>query len=263
MNVFISFLTIIIAAGVTGTLEPFTHVMLAAISASLITISANVINDYYDVEIDKINKPKRPLPSGKLSKKQALVYSLVVFIIAWTVAVSINIPMFLVAFLSGLLLILYSYKLKRTIIWGNLTVSVVTAMAFIYGGMAVHRAESAVYPAIFAFLFHFGREIIKDVQDVEGDQSQGAKTFPIRYGNRNALILTTLIFTLLIIITIIPYILNVYGIYYLLVVVFGVHTVLIYVVVYGWYKPTSTNLGRLSNLLKLDMLIGLLAIYVG
>ncbi len=263
VNVIIAFITIFIAAGITGPLVPFVNVLLAAICVMFITIGANVINDYYDIEIDKINKPNRPLPSGKLSTKQALIYTIIVFVISGIIASFLSLEMFFVASISCLLLFLYSYKFKRTILWGNFIVSLISGMAFIFGGMAVGRAEAALFPAVFAFLFHFGREILKDIQDIEGDKNQGIVTFPIKYGTRNSIILVLIIFIILILVTIIPYILHVYGFYYLLIVVTGVHTVLVYVLISSWNKPKADNFGRLSTILKIDMLIGLLAIYAG
>jgi len=263
LNVFITFLTIFVAAGITGPLIPFINVIFAAISASVIMAGANVVNDYYDVEIDKINKPNRLLPAGKISRKSAWVYFTILLLSGWVIAALINLTMFLVAFFTGLLLFIYSYKLKRTVLLGNIAVSLSSALAFIFGGMAVGRLEATIYPAVFGFLFHFGREIIKDIQDMEGDKKENAATFPIKYGIRNSLILTILIFSILILVTVIPYIVGVYGLFYIIIVMLGVHTVLIYVSVNGWENPTTENFGRLSTILKVDMFIGLLAVYVG
>jgi geranylgeranylglycerol-phosphate geranylgeranyltransferase len=262
-NVIIAFITIFIAAGLSGTFEPLQNVILAALSASFITVGANVINDYFDIEIDKVNKPCRLLPSGKISKKLALVFFGISYLVAWILAIFINIEMFLISFISGILLIFYSYKYKRVVLWGNLIVSFVSALAFIYAGLAVNRVNEVFFPAGFAFLFHFGREIIKDIQDIKGDKPQGVVTYPIKYGVRNALILTNVIFIILIVFTLIPYFTGYYGIYFLLIVVLGVHSVLIFVVISSWSNPVPENLGRLSNLMKVDMLVGLLAIYMG
>ena len=263
VNVFIAFITIFIAAGLSGTFSPLQNVILAALSASLITVGANVINDYFDIEIDRVNKPYRLLPSGKISKKHALIYFGFSYLIAWILAILINIEMFFISFVSGIVLIFYSYKYKRVVLWGNFIVSFVSALAFIYGGLAVNRVSAVLFPAGFAFLFHFGREIIKDIQDIKGDKPQGVVTYPIKYGVRNALILTNIIFIVLILFTLFPYFMGYYGIYFLMIVVFGVHSVLIFVVISSWSNPTPENLGRLSNLLKVDMLVGLFAVYMG
>ena len=262
-NVLIAFLTIFIAAAVTKGLQLNLDILLAAVSTALITIGANVINDICDVIIDKINKPGRPLPAGKLSRREALLYFGVVYILGWILAAWINISMFFIAFSVSILLIFYSLKFKRTILLGNLIVSFTTAMAFIYGGLAVNRIQATIFPAIFAFLFHFGREIIKDLQDVHGDQQAGAITFPVKFGHKPSVYLTLLVFLILILLTLIPYILTIYSLTYLLVVIFGIYPVLGLVLYIAWKTPEPKNLGLASNILKADMLVGLLAIYVG
>jgi geranylgeranylglycerol-phosphate geranylgeranyltransferase len=262
VNVIISFITIVVAAELAGGLSPIKNVILAATSAALIAIGANVINDFFDIEIDRINKPKRPLAAGKISKKLALYYFVVVYFAAWILAFYIDGWMFLIAFATGILLVLYSYRLKRTILWGNLTVSLSTAMAFIYGGLAVGHADKTVFPAAFAFLFHFGREILKDMQDMKGDRKGGAITFPLRYGIKPSLKLISMIFILLVLLTAIPYILGVYGIRYFLIICLGIYPVLAFVIYKSGKDTRPENLGFLSNLLKIDMIIGLLAIYL-
>jgi len=262
VNVLIACLTIIVAAQLAGGLMPLQNVIFAALSASLITIGANVINDYFDVTIDRINKPHRPLASGEISAHEALIYFGVVYLLAWIFAILISPPMFFIAFIFALLLYFYSYRLKRTVLWGNLAVSLSTAVAFIYGGLAVHNFRAMLFPAGFAFFFHLGREILKDMQDVVGDHRGGALTFPVKYGFQAAIKLVVLDFILLIILTIIPYILDVYSIKYFITVLFGIYPVLLYVLMNAWKNPGASRLGMLSNLLKADMVIGLLAIYV-
>jgi geranylgeranylglycerol-phosphate geranylgeranyltransferase len=170
---------------------------------------------------------------------------------------------FIIAFSISLLLFFYSYRLKRLPLIGNLAVSFSTGMAFIYGGIAVHRVVETLIPAIFAFFYHFGREIIKDIQDREGDTSEKARTFPIIYGNRLSLILTTLNFALLTVLVFLPFLFGWYGIKYILVILFGVYPVIFFSVWSMWRNQTPGNLGFISNLLKADMLVGLLAIYLG
>jgi len=263
VNVLIAFLTIIVAAKLAGGLDPIGNVFLAAISASLIMVGANVINDYYDIEIDKVNKPSRPLATGQISGKQALAYCVVVFFIALLCAAFINLQMFLIAFIFSLLLIFYSYRLKRTILWGNLLVSLTTAMAFVYGGGAVNHYQETFFPAGFAFFFHLGREILKDIQDIEGDTRAGAITFPIKYGVQKSLILIMIDFILLVILTVIPYIFKIYSGIYFLIICVGIYPILIYVLHSFFKNPKPERIGFLSNLLKADMIIGLLAIYLG
>jgi len=262
-NVLISMISIFVAAFITGTLHPAINVLLACVSGGLIAAGANTINDYFDLEIDRINKPKRPLVAGKLSSSQAVIIALFEFAIGSLLALFIGLLAFIIAFSISLLLFFYSYRLKRLPLIGNLAVSFSTGMAFIYGGIAVHRVVETLIPAIFAFFYHFGREIIKDIQDREGDTSEKARTFPIIYGNRLSLILTTLNFALLTVLVFLPFLFGWYGIKYILVILFGVYPVIFFSVWSMWRNQTPGNLGFISNLLKADMLVGLLAIYLG
>ncbi len=263
LNVIIGFFSIFMGAFITGTISPILNVLWASLSGGLIAGAANAINDYFDVEIDRINKPYRPIPAGKLSRQEVFIFSMLLFVIGILMSSFVNWMVFLIALCSSILLFLYSARLKRTVLWGNLCVSFVTGLAFIYGGAAVDRFQAALIPAMFSFLFHFGREIIKDVQDMAGDAADQAVTFPIRYGKKLSLLFASIIYSLLIIITLVPFIYKIYGIYYLVVVILGVDLVIMGVLFSIWYDQTPKNLGRMSNLLKADMLIGLIAIYCG
>ena len=263
VNVLISFLSIFIAIVICGPLTDWPRTLLACLTGAFMTAAANAINDVYDLEIDRINRPQRPLPSGVITPKEAVVFSIIFFFLGELCSAFINMWTLIIALVFSVLLTVYSAKLKRQPIIGNFTVSLATAFAFLYGGIAVGYVENAVFPAIFAFLMHFGREIIKDMEDVDGDRSDGAQTLPIRFGMRTAKLFATVLLVLLIVITQAPFILDVYGIWYLVIVNVGVNTVLAYSVFSMWHRSTRPNFRILSAMLKADMLVGLFAVYVG
>lgn len=263
LNVLIGMLSIFIGAFITGTIHPLIKVMYASLSGGLIAAGANVINDFYDVAIDKINKPKRPIAAGIIRSGEGFVFSVILFLSGVAFGFMVNWKAFIVSVFSALLLYLYSYKLKRTVLWGNLSVSLVTALAFIYGGIAVNRLSYAIIPAIFSFFYHLGREIIKDVEDVTGDRSDHILTLPIVHGEKAALRVATVIYVFLIVLTFLPYLFKIFGIYYFLTVLLIVDFVISYVIYSAWKNPDSINLSRLSMILKLNMFAGLIAIYLG
>ena len=263
VNVAIAMMSIYVAAVLTGHIESLQKVIMACLSGGLIAAAANAINDYYDVEIDRINRPGRPLPRALISMKEALVFSLLGFAGGISMSLSINFYAFLIATTFSLLLFWYSSHLKRTVVLGNLTVSLATAFAFIYGGVAAGHFEHALIPAAFAFLMHFGREIIKDMEDVEGDRANQARTLPIVHGFSVAKSLVTATLGLLVFLTLVPHFLHIYGRWYFYIVMFGVNGVILIVLLSMWKNPHRTNLRRLSAVLKADMLVGLLAIYAG
>ncbi len=262
-NVLIGMLSVFIAAAITGTVSPVRKVLLASLSAGLITAAANTINDFFDVEIDRVNKPGRPLPAGWMSPLQARNLALTEFVLGWLLAAGINSWAVRIAISVSVLLYFYSARLKRTPLWGNLAVSLASALAFVYGGVAVNRVRQTLVPAAFAFFYHLGREVIKDIQDMEGDARQGARTFPLRFGQKAALQLVTGIYLLLSVLILLPFWAKWYGLRYLMVCVVGIYPVLAYVLVRIWRDRSFTSLELVSNLLKADMLVGLLAVYLG
>lgn len=261
VNVVIAMCSVFIAALITGTLSPITNVILACLSAGLITAGANTINDYYDVAIDQINKPDRPLASGVILPEQAFWASLLQYLPGNLLAIFISPTMFAIALFFSMLTYLYSARLKRTVLWGNFAVSLSTAAAFIYGGTAVYRPQEAVIPALFAFFFHFGREIIKDMEDVAGDRENNAITFPVKYGMSPSVQLVSLNFAILILLTIFPFWAGWYGGWYFLIITLGIYPLILYILYSIRSNTSPPHLHRLSNLLKADMLVGLLAIY--
>lgn len=262
VNVCIAFFSVFVAVLICGTLESMDKVWLACLTAAFMTAAANAVNDYFDLDIDRINRPNRPIPSGVVTSFEALVFSALFFVLGVACGFLINRATFCTAAVFSLLLILYSAKFKRMVLVGNMVVSLATAFAFIYGGFAVGSVRQAIFPAVFAFLMHFGREIIKDMEDLEGDRRNGAFTLPVRHGLKPAQALVTGLFMVLIAVTIAPFLTRLYGIWYLLIVAV-VDAVLVVVMIEMWRNPARANLGRLSAALKADMVIGLLAIYAG
>ncbi|HOT96033.1 MAG TPA: geranylgeranylglycerol-phosphate geranylgeranyltransferase [bacterium] len=263
MNVLIAGLSIFLAGSVCGIDAAWRQLILACAVGALITAAANGINDYFDIEIDRINKPHRPLPSARITKGECLLFVLLCFAAAVVLAFLINFWALVITLSSSLLLYWYSARLKRTVLWGNLAVSLVTGLAFFFGGVAVGHFQRALIPAVFSFLMHLGREIIKDMEDVEGDAALQAMTLPVVYGLLPARRLATAVLLLLLVVTWAPWTLGFYGIGYLLILLAGVHSVLLLVIWAIWRRPGRATWGWTSSVLKADMLVGLLAIYAG
>lgn len=263
LNVLIAGISIFIGGAVTGTIHPLLNLLLACLSGMLITGGANAINDYFDADIDRINKPNRPLPRKAISLENAFIFSIILFIAGIIPAFFINFSSIVIAGLSAILLFLYSRNLKRTVLAGNLTVAFMTGLAFIYGGMALGYPRKAFIVGIFAFFYHLGREIIKDVEDIEGDRNDGVITFPIYYGIKPALICATSVLSFLVILTLIPYFLGWFNQLYLWIVLVGVDAFLLILFISIWRNSETSNLRRWAFYMKLNMFVGLLAVYLG
>jgi len=236
---------------------------LASIAAGLIGGGGMVINDLFDVEIDRINKPSRPLPSGAVSPRSAASFYAGVTSLGLLLNLFLHSGAQVIAAGAALLIFFYSYRLKRTPLLGNLTVGALTGLAFLYGGTVVGRIDRAIMPAIFAFLINVGREIVKDMEDLDGDARQGAKTFPVVFGMKKSAMLASAFLFAVICSTIVPFLTHQYGFAYLTIVAVGVDLVLAGVIASLWREMTPGNLGLLSAVLKYDMIIGLAAIYAG
>ncbi|HNS25957.1 MAG TPA: UbiA family prenyltransferase [Methanobacteriaceae archaeon] len=177
MAVVAIFLMAIISGNFTG------DVFIAGAVVFIVTGAGNSINDYFDHKIDAINKPERPIPSGRIPLRNAGMYSSTLFIVGIILAFGINALLGSIALLSSLLMIWYAYSLKRMLIVGNLAISFLTGLCFIFGGIVVDQVMVSVYLSLFAFLMTMAREIVKDMEDVKGDQAEGATTLPLLYGN--------------------------------------------------------------------------------
>jgi geranylgeranylglycerol-phosphate geranylgeranyltransferase len=238
-------------------------VLSAAFAASLILAAGNVFNDLRDVESDRINHPERPLVVGTLSKLSAwgivIIGGLAGLILAWAVSpAAFWVALFVVILLAG-----YSLYLKSVPVWGNLSVAVMAGMTFPFGGIALGSMRGTEYPAIFGLLFHFAREVVKDLEDREGDALMGLNTIAVKFGVVFPRLLICVVLGLLIIVTIIPFVTGRYGITYFLVALLGVDLLLVGMMWKLWTSEDPRSLRQVSFGLKAGMAIGLVAIVLG
>jgi geranylgeranylglycerol-phosphate geranylgeranyltransferase len=263
-NFVIAFASIFVACLLAGgTMAVLAPMVAAALAGGMIGAGGMVINDLFDIEIDRINKPDRPLPAGLISRKSALFVYALLSIIGIVLNFFTSTAALIIAVAAVPMIFAYSAFLKRTPLLGNLLVAFLTGLAFLYGGAAVGRIDATVMPAVLAFLINAGREVIKDMEDREGDALLGARTLPIVYGMRTASIVATILLAALIVATSIPFAIGMYGIRYYILVNAGVNAVLLYVLWQLWRDQSTASLHRLSVLLKYDMVVGLIAVFLG
>lgn len=155
----------------------------------LITGAGNTLNDYFDVEIDRINRPERPLPSGSITLKACLYFSLLLFITGIALSSLLGALCIIIAVMNSVLLAFYAARLKQALLLGNLSVGYLTGSTFLFGGAVFGLEGMKVTLVLFllSMLATLSREIIKDVEDMQGDRAKGARTFPIAYSERTAL----------------------------------------------------------------------------
>lgn len=167
---------------------------LLSISTILIAAAGYVINDYYDIKIDYVNRPNKVVV-GRFLKRRAILFIHAGFntlgilgglLISWEIG--------MVNFLAAGLLWLYSNQLKRLPLWGNLAIATLTGLA-VFIVYILFRESLFLFAAysFFAFFISLIREIIKDLEDIEGDRKFDCKTLPITIGQRKTKIVIYLI----------------------------------------------------------------------
>ncbi len=233
---------------------------IAAVSASLIAAGGYVLNDVFDIEIDRINRPERPLPSGDIGKLAAIFWAAILVVIGVVLSMFLPRSNAVVAVIAAVSLVLYAAWLKRTLLVGNLVVAAVSGLTFLYGGFVGPAAYMALVPAVLASLFHLGREFFKAAADRVGDSAVGANTIAVKYGEDFTVRVATIPLFIVISVSTLPYFWSWFGIRYLIVVVVAVDAVLLGVIVFAWRNPNLSMAGRLARVLKWDMLAGLIAL---
>lgn len=264
LNVLITFLVVVVAILISQTNQIDTaKIIFASLTAALVTAGGNIVNDIYDIETDRISHPDRVLVQGLISKKEAVILYGIFNTLAIIISSKLSDLLLIIVLISIIILFAYSYHLKKLPLIGNLIVAFLTGLAFIYGGFAADNPGAAIVPAAFAFFVNMIREVVKDMQDIEGDSKVGIITFPIKYGLQKSKILILIMTFSLILYTLYPFITEFYKIEYFVVVMVFVNPLLILCLKFLFDAKNENNLSVVSNMLKLNMVLGLIAIYLG
>jgi geranylgeranylglycerol-phosphate geranylgeranyltransferase len=262
-NLAIAALAILTGWGLAGGGTSGWVLTAAVLSGALVAAAGNVVNDYFDAEIDRINKPRRPIPSGRMSRAESRRYALLLALLSLIAAAAAGPPMLFMALLWIGALYLYSAKLKSRFLLGNLVVSLVCSSGFIAGAWIAGRTGAAWVPTLLAFLLLMGREIVKDVEDLPGDRACGATTLARRLGEKRALRVALVFFALFAILGPWPYWLQLVGQGYLWILLGGVLPLLLLATWLMFRDTSPSNLVRVSWILKIDMFLGVLGFYFG
>jgi len=239
------------------------RVAYAAVSASLILAAGNAFNDVRDIETDRINAPRRPIPSGMVSTAAAVVLSVMLCAAGLILSLPLGGAGIAVAITAAVLLFLYDVRLKGVPLAGNVSVAFLGGLAFVYGGVAGDCIRESLVPAVFAILLHLGRELVKDAEDVEGDREAGLSTAATAWGVRTALRLAAAVLIVLLIATAIPFFNGYFGLPYALVLLFGVWPAVRMGAVLAFRPPARDRISRASLFLKIAMPAGILAVLAG
>jgi geranylgeranylglycerol-phosphate geranylgeranyltransferase len=158
--------------------------LLIFFSMAFITSAGFAINDYFDRESDLVIKPKRPIPSGALSLKQVIAISSILFALGLVMAFLINWLSFVIIAVDSLLLLVYSYMVKRKSGFiANVLVGILTGTAFLYGEATVSGTISLISITLYPIAFGtIGGNVLRDIFSLEGDSKVGYPTLPQKIG---------------------------------------------------------------------------------
>jgi geranylgeranylglycerol-phosphate geranylgeranyltransferase len=198
--------------------------ILTFFTALFLEASTFALNDYFDLDIDILNKRNdRPLVRGDIKPKTALILFGIFFPLGIICSYFVNIACFVIALITALFAVLYDSHMKKIKFIGNFYIAYVMAIPFVFGGVAVIKENTfsfAIDPSIYiialiAFLAGSGREIMKDVQDFEGDKKKGTRSLPKFIGGRKSNIIAGLFLILAVCISFFPFLIQTYALYYM------------------------------------------------
>jgi geranylgeranylglycerol-phosphate geranylgeranyltransferase len=246
----------------------FSNIILGTLTYIFLAGSGMIINDFYDYEIDKINRPQRPIPRGSVSLSQAkllfFTYLLIGLLFSFfnVLIFNLNYIIIILAAFFGFIGWVYAKWGKKSGFPGNIIVSISFSIGMIYGALL----NSSLIPIyiyyyfITAFFLLLSREIIKGCEDIEGDKKEGVKTLAIRIGAKKATNLAMIFLLLALIFFILPLFTNIINPFLFLIMMSSGFIIVVFSIYLMIKKNMQRNeFKRVSLLLKIGALLGLLS----
>jgi geranylgeranylglycerol-phosphate geranylgeranyltransferase len=191
------------------------------VTGFMLTAASMTVNDYYDREIDAINEPNRPIPSGLIEPKEALTFALILTVIGFAAASAnaylMNPFCLLVAIIAWVVSVAYITVGKHSGLPGNFLVSICVSIPFVYGSYAVVGTiePNVLIFAFMVFLSNTGREITKGIVDVKGDKAKNTKTLAVRYGGKTAAVVATIFYFSAVFLSPVPWLLSLVSLWFI------------------------------------------------
>lgn len=247
-----------------GQIPPLNQIIMGFAAGFFISSSSLILNDYFDMESDKINAPHRPLPSGRIRPSQIIVLFIITTLIGLIIASLISNLAFFVAAIFWATGFLYNWKLKRTGLPGNLMVSSSVAITFIFGGIVVENPWNIfiwLFSAI-AFFIDLGEEIIFDALDMLGDKKINSHSIALKYGQEKAFKISSILFSLVVFISFIPLIVGGLGRSYLAMILI-MNTIIVFSIFKILKTPDKDQKRKYARFIYLGASLGLLVFIIG
>ncbi len=214
-----------------------------------------VANDLADLDADRINRPERPLPSGRVSPLAARLVGGAAGGLGLAASWVAGRDVFAIALAALAVMLVYSPVLKPHGLLGNVAVAVVASVPFTYGAVAAGWARAGLVPSGIAAILHFAREVVKDIEDVAGDRAIGRRTVPIAYGETAAYVAAAAALVLFVPLSLAPWFAGWYGPRYG-VTVLGLDVLIAALIA----RLLARRLAGASTALKAAMVVGLFAL---
>ena len=244
------------------------NAILGILTYFFIAASGMIINDIYDVEIDNINRPERPIPSGSVSLTQAKILFFLTLGIGIMISIihsfifSLGIVNIILALFFGFIGWLYSAWGKKQGFIGNIIVSISFSIGLIYGAV-LNSIAIPIYIYFFfltSFFLLLSREIVKGCEDIEGDKTKGVKTLAIKLGTKKAIIFSLLFEILAVVFFILPLITNIINpILFMIFMCLGLVAVVFAIILSFGKNLERKDFKKISLILKLGAFLGLIA----
>jgi len=250
----------VVAVGWAGVQAIPWTILLAAGAAALFTAGGNALNDYFDRDTDAVNHPDRPIPRGEMSADEALRFAALTFALSLALASLVGLLAVGIVVVNFVVMVAYEKTLKARGAGGNLLIAYLVGSLFVFGGAAAYRGDLAALDrtlvlGLLAALTTAGREVAKDIEDLAGDVDR--VTLPRRIGVRGAGAVAAAAFGAGVVLSIVPYVLQILGTVYL-----GV--VLVADIIFMWSGAYSArNPGRAQRAAKYGMVVALAAFLLG
>jgi geranylgeranylglycerol-phosphate geranylgeranyltransferase len=196
--------------------------VLAMVVVFVITGAGNTLNDRFDADIDRVNAPTRPIPSGVVSRAAATAAAAALFASGVALSALLTWWCMVIATINSGLLILYAANSKRLGFWKNAIVGYLVGSVFLFAALDPDRVNLAIgVLAACAALATVAREIVKDLEDALGDRQHHAATLSLRVGERRALALAFACLVVAVLLALLPYVAGMAGIPYIVTIVAG------------------------------------------
>ena len=210
-----------------GKFPPLLTTAAGFLTAFFISAAAIILNDYFDYEVDLVNAPERPLPSGLISKREALWLTAITSLLGLASALYFGLLVLGLAILLWVIGVLYNWRYKQSGLPGNLMVCLSVASTFLLGGISAGDFWNGIIWVFagMAFFIDLGEEIAGDAMDMEGDRKRGSRSIALMKGRRFAITISVICWAIVILLSLIPFVLGWFGWSYLVFI--GITDVLV------------------------------------